>query len=398
MSNLYSQLIYNLRTKSSGKNNIAIISYLIFSYVGISVISLGTMKLELANHFNMETSKLQYLFTLFSGAITLTVIINKFFIEKFSIKMNLLLSSTAVILGTFGITAVGSKVLFAVYLILCGLGIGLYTSLANFMIINLYDKERSSKLVILHACYSACAVLTPIVAAFLINKGFSWVTVYRIFLSLVFICVALILKSDFSNVFSNIENVNQKTKKITKNLDKKVYLCSLALFLYSFFEAVMNYWIVEYLVISGITPQISKLGISSFWIFMVIGRVIVANIMQYIKLENYIKISAILAGFSLLGLLYIENIIFLFLFIGLAGMFSSALYPSILSFGTQGRKTVDSSVMTLIILAGSFGVILCSPISGLLNEIFSIKGPIISGLIAILGVFFSISGVKRIKT
>ena len=393
LNNIYSQFVYK-RTNTSGKNSIAIISYFIFSYVGIAVISLGAMKLELASHFGIETSKLQYILTLFSAAITVSVVTNKFFLQKFSLKKNLIFSSFAVILGTLGLTSVQNIVLFSIYITLAGLGIGLYTSFANFMIVNLYDDNRSAKLVVLHACYSACAVLTPVLAAFLINRGFSWVVVCRAFLLIVCVSMLLIFKNDFSAISYEIES-ERKTQKFKINgLDKKVYLSSLAIFLYTFFEAIVNYWIVEYLVLSGVESQISKLGISSFWIFMVVGRVVIANIMRYIRLENYIKTSSILAGFSLLALLFTDSLYLSFLCIGLSGMFSAALYPSILSFGTQGKKTVDPSVMTTIILSGSFGVIFCSPVSGALNEKFGVTAPIVSGIIAIFLVFFVIGGAS----
>ncbi len=391
LSNIYGD---NLKSKTSNKNMGTAISYIIFSYTAVALVSLGAMKLELAKYLGIETSKLQYLFTMFSAAVTLSMMISKLFLQKFSIKTNLIFTGFLMVLGTVGITTVQNIILFSVYITFIGFGVGFYLSFANFIIVNIYDEERSSKLVTLNACYSVCAVLTPAVAAFLIGKGVSWAVVYRIFLILVFISIILTFKSDFSDISPSQEWKNKENKKITENFDRKIYLCSTALFLYSFFEATMNYWIVEYFVVSGVSSNFSKLGLSLFWGFVLFGRVAVTFIIKYVKLESYIKVSSVLAGFSLLGLLLVHKVFLMFFFVGLSGMFSSALYPSIISYGTQGRKKVDPEVMTLLILSGSLGVIFCSYISGFLNRIFNVQGPISAALISIVGVFFSVAAVK----
>jgi fucose permease len=355
------------------------------------------MKLELANHFGIDTSKLQYLLTMFSAAVTFMVMANKFLIEKIPIKTNLLFSSFLIILGTVGMTTAKTIAIFSVYLTTTGLGIGLYTSMANYLIINLYNENRASKLIMLHACYSICAVITPIAAAFIINSGFSWTFVSRLFLVIVALSVFMALKSDFTSI-SKQEKENNTTARTGKEWGVQVYLSCVAIFSYTFFEAVFNYWIVEYLVKLNINPQISKLGISMFWVFIVIGRIIAANLTQYMKLGNFIKISSLLSGFAFLGLLFTTKTLILFILIALIGIGSSALYPSIISFGTYGRTKVDSSLMTTIIISGSFGIILSSPVSGFLNENFSAKGALISGLISIFLVFFAITiaaGKKR---
>ncbi len=204
------------------------------------------------------------------------------------------------------------------------------------------------------------------------------------------------LKGDFTPI-SNQEKENKTTEKAGKDWGIQVYLSCVAIFSYTFFEAVFNYWIIEYLVKLNINPQISKLGISMFWIFIVIGRIIAANFTQYMKLGSFIKISSLLSGFAFLGLLLTSKTLILFILIALIGIGSSALYPSIISFGTYGREKVDSSLMTTIIISGSFGIILSSPVSGFLNETFSVKGALISGLISIFLVFSAITVAARKK-
>jgi FHS family glucose/mannose:H+ symporter-like MFS transporter len=386
-----------LKSKTSDKNIGTVISYIIFSYTAVAVVSLGAMKLELAKYLGIETSELQNVFTLFTIAVTLSMMISKLFLQNFSIRFNLVLSGFLMILGTVGITTVQNIILFSVYIALIGVGVGFYLSFANFIIVNLYDEDRSSKLMILNASYSVCAVLTPAIAAFFIGKGFSWVVIYRIFLIMVFISLALTFKSDFSDILPKQEEKNRENKKISEKFDRKIYLCSAALFLYSFFEATMNYWIVEYFVASGVSSNFSKLGLSVFWGFVLFGRVAVAFIIKYVKLENYIKVSSVLAGLSLLGLLLVHKVFLMFFFVGLSGMFSSALYPSIVSYSTQGMKKINPAVMTFVIFSGMLGMIFCSYISGFLNKIFDVQGPISTAFILIIGVFFLIAATESRK-
>jgi len=387
----------SLKSKTSDKNIGTVISYIIFSYTAVAVVSLGAMKLELAKYLGIETSELQNVFTLFTIAVTLSMMISKLFLQNFSIRFNLVLSGFLMILGTVGITTVQNIILFSVYIALIGVGVGFYLSFANFIIVNLYDEDRSSKLMILNASYSVCAVLTPAIAAFFIGKGFSWVVIYRIFLIMVFISLALTFKSDFSDILPKQEEKNRENKKISEKFDRKIYLCSAALFLYSFFEATMNYWIVEYFVASGVSSNFSKLGLSLFWGFVLFGRVAVTFIIKYVKLENYIKVSSVLAGLSLLGLLLVHKVFLMFFFVGLSGMFSSALYPSIVSYSTQGIKKIDPAIMTFVIFSGMLGMIFCSYISGFLNKIFDVQGPISTAFILIIGVFFLIAATESRK-
>ncbi len=115
-NNFISKNTFALKPSATNRNNIAPIPYLMFSYVGISVISLGSMKLELANHFGIDTSKLQYLLTMFSAAVTFMVMVNKFLIKKIPIKTNLILASFLIILGTIGMTTAKTIAIFSVYL------------------------------------------------------------------------------------------------------------------------------------------------------------------------------------------------------------------------------------------------------------------------------------------
>ena len=105
-----------------------VISYIMFAYMGIAFLSQGTLKLEMADSFGITTSELQYMFTFFATASMITVIANKIFLERVPLKVEVILSSVFILVGTFFMILTKSINIFMIGLILSGLGIGIYIS------------------------------------------------------------------------------------------------------------------------------------------------------------------------------------------------------------------------------------------------------------------------------
>jgi fucose permease len=68
----------------------------------------------------------------------------------------------------------------------------------------------------------------------------------------------------------------------------------------------------------------------------------------------------------------------------------SSLYPSIISLGTENIENVSPSLMTFIMMSGSIGGIVYSPISGWINNGYGITTTIGLGVVTTL-IMLSIS-------
>lgn len=375
------------------KKNIMIISYFMFAYMGIAFLSQGSLKLEIADNFGITTSKLQYLFTVFSAASTITVVANKIFLERVPLKLEVILSSLFILVGTFLMILTKNVNIFMTGLVLSGLGIGIYISLGSYLIINTFTKDRNGKLNFLHFSYSISAVLTPIIAATLIGINLSWDMVYTTLLILVVMIIFLGLRTDFSNVTYEKDEGDQS---VSVRWDLKIYLSALLLFLYVFTEMIFSYWIVEYMLTKGAHGGEAKIALSIFWLFIAIGRLIAGKLGHRFKVSNIVVILLIIALTSYFTLMLVQGVWITYVFVGFFGLGFSSLYPSIIALGTEGRKNISPSLMTFIMTAGSLGGIIYSPISGWINSNFDVILTMGTGLITIV-LMLSISLFLKLK-
>ncbi|MCS5422184.1 MULTISPECIES: MFS transporter [Psychrilyobacter] len=361
------------------RKNIMMISYIMFAYMGIAFLSQGSLKLEMAGSFGITTSKLQYLFTVFSTASMVTVIANKVFLERVPLRVEVILSSVFILVGTFFMILTKNINIFMVGLILSGLGIGIYISLGSYLIMNTFTEDRTGKLNFLHFSYSISAVITPIVAAALIGINLSWNMVYTILLILVIAVILLALKTNFDGVIHKKED-NENNRDSIK-WDLKVYLSAWMLFLYVFTEMIFSYWIVEYMVNQGAHGGEAKVSLSIFWLFIAGGRLLTGKLGHKFKVNNIVITLLIVALTSYFTLMLVSGVWITYIFVGLLGLGFSSLYPSIIALGTEGRKNISPSLMTFIMTSGSVGGIIYSPISGWVNSNFDVAATVGIGVI-----------------
>jgi len=375
------------------RKNIMIISYIMFAYMGIAFLSQGSLKLEMADDFGITTSKLQYLFTIFSTASMIAVISNRVFLEIVPLKVEVILSSLFILVGTFFMILTNNVNIFMMGLTLSGLGIGIYISLGSYLIVNTFTEDRNGKLNFLHFSYSLSAVITPIIAAALIGINLSWDMVYISLLFLVIIVIFLGLNTEFSVVTHEKED---KKESFSSKWDLKVYLSALMLFLYVFSEMIFSYWIVEYMVNKGAQGGEAKISLSIFWLFIAGGRLMAGKLGHKFKVGNMVITILTIAFISYFSLILVKGIWITYIFVGLLGFGFSSLYPSIIALGTEGRKNISPALMTFIMTSGSLGGILYSPISGWVSSNFDVMLTMGIGLMTTF-LMLSISLVLKFK-
>jgi len=352
------------------RKNIMIVSYIMFAYMGIAFLSQGALKLEIAKSFGITTSELQYLFTIFSTASMIMVVSNKFLLEKISIKTEILASSLSILIGVFLMVLSTNTNFLMIGLTLGGLGIGIYISLASYLIINTFSEDRNRKLNFLHFTYSLSAVLTPMIAAILIGLNLSWNIVYIILLSFVVFVMILGAKTDFREITPKKEEIEVKSES---KWGIRVYLSALLLFLYVFSEMIFSYWIVEYMIDKGARGGEAKISLSIFWLFIAIGRFLVGKYGNKFKVSDIVVFLLTVSFISYFSLMFLDGVFGIYVLVGILGLGFSSLYPSIVSLGTEDKKNVSPSLMTFIMMSGSIGGIAYSPISGWINSNYTIE-------------------------
>ncbi|BDU50003.1 MFS transporter [Haliovirga abyssi] len=362
---------------------IARISYINFLLIGLTFNLLGVSLIYIAKHFSVDTAIIGYQFGFFTIGSTSGIFFTNFLLKKMDMKKIYIFDYVLLIIGILIIGNTLSLDVFRIGLIIYGLGLGGLVSSSNFLIIAGFKENRASILTMANFFYSFGAILSPLIAGYILKININWVWIYRGTILLIIILFYLVIKSDFKFLKDSNEDKSENEEKEKWGIT--IYLVAFAIFCYVLAEMVFSYWIVTYLKMdTGFKIEIASFGLSLFWIFMAIGRFFSSYIVKKMKIESYIILSA---GIGFLGYILISqfnSIILIYVLIAITGLGFSGVYAAVLDFGTKQLRNTSANLMTFIIVSGSFGGIMSSPISSFLKERVSIKYSFFSGAIAIL--------------
>ena len=361
------------------------IPYLMFSYVGIIFISLGTFKIEMADNFGVDTSTLQYIFGFFSLFNMFGIFLNRYLLERISPKLEIIFASFLIITGVFGLILSSTKSVLTCSLSVLALGTGFYFSLSNYLVVNLNRMNRVKNMNFLHFCYACACISTPTIAAFFVKAGFSWKMFY--ILSIVF-PTSVMLFSFKVDIGINLDDTPKESRDGRERWPLLTYLAIICLFSYVFSEMVFNFWILEYLVQRGNDKELAKLAISIFWVAVALGRFYNSRHTSSLgELKRMIFTSAgALAAYCFL--LQASSISLSFILAAVAGFFYSGMYALIVSVGTLGKKKVSSLLATSLMFSGSLGAIFVSPVTASVKQVYGIDTTMRLGILAMFIIFF----------
>lgn len=368
---------------------IARISYINFLLIGVTFNLLGVSLIYIAKHFGVDTAIIGYQFGFFTIGTTSGIFFTNFLLKKINMKKIYIFHYFLMIIGILIIGNTLKLDIFRMGLIVYGLGLGGIVSTSNFLIIARFKENRAVVLTMANFFYSFGAILSPLIAGYALKENINWVWIYRGTILLVIILFYLVIKSDFKFLKEIDGNQNENSEKEKWGII--VYIVSAAIFCYVLAEMVFSYWIVTYLKMDiGFKIETASFGLSLFWIFMAIGRFFASSVLKKIKTENYIILSSGLGFLGYILLSQFNSIVLIYVLIAITGLGFSGVYAAVLDFGTKQLKHTSANLMTFIIVAGSFGGIMSSPISSFLKEKVSIRYSFFSGAVAILLVFILI--------
>ena len=179
---------------------------------------------------------------------------------------------------------------------------------------------------------------------------------------------------------------SEKPETQIKNEKKKwnysIYLIAAAMFFYILSELTFSTWIVSYLNIKrGFSISEASMGLTVFWLFITFGRFAADKIGKYMKIYQFILGSSILALVGYCFVFFATTTTLTFVLIAIMGCGFAALYASILSYGMDQLPYNSPKLMSLLVLAGTIGVILALPISSFFVHSFGFLTALLVGLI-----------------
>ena len=248
-----------------------------------------------------------------------------------------------------------------------GAGFGFTITALNPFAYNLFPGKETSAVTAMHILLGAGTAAAALFLNYFVNLG-SWYVGPAIIAGLVFIMLL------FTASVNLTLPVTEKVENETSGIPFKVWIFGLAVFLYGACEATFGNWGTIFLEKSGgLTTTDAALGLSLFWGFIAIGRII----FTFYALKYPTKWVLILAPILIIGVFYalpsIEGRSMLLGCMALGGLGMSIIFPVTISTATEQFPKYAAFISGILVAAIQLGTGFSSNIIGFLNDSVSLS-------------------------
>src|SRR5215468_1186450 len=206
--------------------------------LGLSGGATGVLIPNQQSDYHIDKSTIGLLFIAFSAGYMLSGLITGLLVRKLGARGQLALGALILALGSLGSALRPPFAVLAVLAVVLAFGTGVLDAGYNAYVAHL--PEPTALLNLLHAGYGVGALIGPLVAAFLLNAGFSWRAFYLVLTAL---GVALAIGSAVLLPGPAPAVAGEPTASVVRALARpEVWLGTLFLFLYLGLEITIGNW------------------------------------------------------------------------------------------------------------------------------------------------------------
>ncbi len=354
----------------------------------------GALLPNFQSTFGVSESLLGLVAPMGTLGFTLTVLLAGLAAGHLPVKRFMIVGVVIVTAGTFlmGFSPVYSALLL--FLVLRGLGTGLFRGLDRPLLNHLYPGKFGSIYNLHAAAWALGAASGPFVANLILGLTDNWRTVY-FFYGILFVPLSLYLftRELDTSEFEEIQLSWEKLKRISRRTE--ILGMFAGIILNVGIEAIFFTWLPFYL--SGIFSHgFGNTALSFFLLAYVPGRLISSWLaektdLSFLVLMNALFITALLtlAFFFTSGYLSVA-------FILLSGFSLSSNFPTLLSLGTKTSPNLSGPINAMAMTCSALALSVFPPVFGLITDYFSISVAMKLTVVLALGLV-SVLVVLRIK-
>lgn len=366
---------------------------LLFLYLGVFYNLAGVATQSVAAKLNVESYMVGYAFSLYSIGQTAAVMGNARFLQFISPQLELIAAAGVAVTGIICLTNSLTLWGFGLSALACGIGSGIFISVGNHTCVSAWDgRGRAVRLNLINFFFSFGAIISPVVAGWLLSHGLGWEIPYW------WTGLLAIVAAGFSRYLPKTAQGEACQPLISLGRwPIGVYLSAVALFAYVLSEVMVSFWLVSYLQQHlGLEITQSAVFLSIFWGTIAVGRFISGFLARWFAAVHMILAGSALAFLSFAGLLLTSNVVISVILTACTGLGYSCLYASILTFGTQ-CVFPSPRVTTFYVSVGCAGGILSYLVSSMLNQLFSLQAAMVfaAGLIGAVFVLIAVAGTRQ---
>lgn len=338
---------------------LATCSFSLFAY-GAYYTAFQSVARAISESFHLQEELLGAVVAMHSLGAIVSMILAGELGERIPKRVILVASAALVIFGGILAAIAGSFAAVAAGVFLMGMGYGVNEGVFSAVVVDEYDGRTSFVVNIVQTCFSVGALISPVLAARLLENGLAWQTVFWASSALYALVLIALLAMPLRAANPPKE---QPGGLVSLQLLKRpvIAICMLMTLLYVGAEVISVVWGMSYLAWSGMSMTQASLSASLLWAAMVPGRLLAgfrkappATVLQQhivlsvlgILLIIFLPGTAKFAGFALLGFGF------------------SAIWTSIFGIGIVVANDHSSAAFSMIALAGCAGGMLIPSVVG----------------------------------
>jgi MFS family permease len=324
--------------------------------------------IDISKATGILVANLGFIFTSFTIGAALGQLTSVFYNRRFK-KIHVIISGYIIlILLSVALGFSTNMVLFWVLYFFSGYIFGVIWIQANQFILGSKVRNKERIITIFLTFYPVGAFIAPFISSMIISAGFSWRFIYYIIIFIIatniILYIFLLGRKKESTAIQNEARLPLREIFADKTKNIIFILVFLAVMFYCGSENIVATWAPTFLGLArNLSIQPASIALNLFWLFVIIGRLIILIIGGRIKsLKTMVFISA-LAVLSMLAFSFIYNKYLIFVLISVAGLGYSAMFPLLISTGSTLYEKGRGFLATFLFLASNTGLALAPAIT-----------------------------------
>lgn len=316
----------------TNKIRITLVSFLAYFIMSGMLSPIGIISGPMAEYFDLPVTEITNKFSWLTLGILVGSALALVAFDFLKIKVLMLMVYGALSLSLFSMLIAPSLDLVGFALGLIGMGCGIGLAGAASVISSSYDDDaRASMLVITDGCFSIAGVVVSYVAIYLLGQQFHWAGVYG-FVGL--FAVAVFGLTAFS-AFPEYAKQEEETQSERKVWPVSIWLCIVALFLYTLGQYSLLWWLPNYAETAlGAPPARAGEMVGQFWSGMFAAQIFVAWWVYKIGVQRLVLLGAVTTMLGSIPLWVITDIDQLIILAFVWGFANLGLLKIMISFGS----------------------------------------------------------------
>ncbi len=330
--------------------------------------------IEISKTTGILVANLAFIFTSFTIGAALGQLTSVFYNRRFK-KFQVIVAGYIILIPLAVVIGFSANlILFWILYFFSGYVFGVIWMQANQYILTSKVRNKERIITIFLSFYPIGAFVAPFISSSIISAGFNWRLIYYIVIFMISLNIILYIsilgRKKESTALQNEAKLSFKEVFTNKSKNLIFVLVFLAICFYCSSEAIVATWTPTFLGLARNFPiQPASLALNLFWLFVIIGRLIVLTVAGRIKSTKVMLFISILAIISMLVFAFIYNKYLIYVLISIAGLGYSAIFPMLISTGSTLYEKGRGLLATFLFLASNIGLSLAPLITKLSSRV-----------------------------